>query len=149
MTTIAYRNGVMAADSGAWLGDMAYNGVRKMAKGKSGWLYGCAGNASEIRDFLVWVDKGEAGDMPKPEAVDRVEAESAFIVLAAKRGKPLRLYSAFGYEEMEMPYMSIGSGKEVAMGALYAGATAHQAIEAAIVHGSGALPPVVTISWDE
>ncbi|WIY54148.1 hypothetical protein O9Z70_06400 [Devosia sp. YIM 151766] len=145
MTTIAYRDGVMAADSGSWMGDARHGWAEKLAKGPDGTLYGVAGGAPEALGFLDWVNAGANPEtMPHAEALP--DGGNSFIVLAVSPGGPVRIICAKGVETYDAPYFSIGGGSATAFGALYAGATAAQSIEAAKEHGSSAFGRVQTIS---
>lgn len=147
MTTVAYRDGVMAADSGAWIGDASHGWAVKLAKGKDGALHGVAGNAAECGTYLDWVNAGYEGDEPRAEALP--DNASSFIVLIVPPSGPLRLRTAKGVEVYDAPYFAIGAGSPTAYGALFAGATAEQAIEAAKEHASGAFGQVRTIRHEE
>lgn len=140
MTTIAYRDGVMAADTGVWTGDACHFVARKLARGTDGTLYGCAGNAAEANAFLKWVDGGCVGEMPSPRP-DKDDGNS-FIVLKVASGGPIVIITAHGEEEYEAEYYAIGGGNATAFGALYAGAPAKIAIEATIMHGQAAMGEV-------
>ncbi len=143
MTTIAYRDGVMAADSGAWLGGAATPWAYKLAIGPDGTLYGIAGNAAEGERFLQWVRDGCQGDQPKAEPLP--EQFSSFIVLAAPVTGPLRVITARGDEVYHAPYFAIGAGAVAALGAMFAGGDAEVAVLAAICHANGANGSVRTI----
>lgn len=147
MTTIAYRNGIMAADSGNWYGSAVHPWTRKVARGPDGTLYGASGNAAECASFMAWVDGGCLGDRPKAKEVGADdEARSSFSVLVASPDGCLSLVTARGAELYPgAPYMAIGAGAETAFGALYMGATAEQAVEATIMHGNGAVGPVQSV----
>ncbi|MCP1550708.1 MULTISPECIES: hypothetical protein [Methylorubrum] len=144
MTVIAYRNGTMAADSGAWYGEASHGWARKLARGADGALYGCAGSAAESEAFLRWVDEGEQGDMPGPRS--KGDDDSSFIVLRVRPGGPVELVTAHGVESYDAPYFAIGAAAVTAFGALFMGATAAQAIQAALAHGPNAFGEVRTIS---
>ncbi|GAA2867421.1 ATP-dependent HslUV protease subunit HslV [Aminobacter niigataensis] len=143
MTTIAYRAGVMASDSGSWIGDASHGWAVKLAKGIDGALHGVAGNAAECCAYLGWVKGGYRGDEPRADA--EPDNRSSFIVLIVPPEGALRLRTAKGDEVYEAPYFSIGAGSATAYGAMFAGATAEQAIEAAKEHASGAFGPVQSI----
>lgn len=144
MTTIAYRNGVLAADSGVWIGEAALPFARKLAKGKSGTLYGVSGSAAEGAKFIAWVEAGEIGDCPRGEAIEG--DRSSFIAIAVAATGQVRLIVARGDEIYEAPYFAIGAGNVGALCALYAGADAIGAVEAAIAHAPGAMAPIQSIS---
>lgn len=143
MTTIAYRAGVMAADTGVWTGEACHTVARKLARGPDGTLYGCCGNGAEVNAFLKWVDGGCQGDAPKPRE-EKDGTSSSFLVMKVPRGGPIQIVGAHGEEEYEADYYSIGGGNATAFGALYVGASAEQAIRATIVHGSSAIGDVKT-----
>jgi ATP-dependent HslUV protease subunit HslV len=146
MTTIAYRDGVMAADSGVWLGDAVVPWARKLIRGPDGALFGFSGNAGHATTFFEWVDGGYKGDRPKPEP--EPDGRSSLLVLHVPKDGPVRLISAYGTEVYDAPYFSIGAGNVGALCAMHAGAGAEAAIEAAIVHAPGAQAPVRSIRHD-
>jgi ATP-dependent HslUV protease subunit HslV len=144
MTTIAYRNGIMAADSAAWIGDACVSPVRKLAKGKSGTLYGVCGCAAEAENFLRWVEDGESGEWPR--GVPETECRSSMIVLVAPTSGAIMLYTARGIETYDMPYFALGSGNVGALCAMHAGASAESALRACIAHANGASGDVQVIT---
>lgn len=133
----------MAADSGAWIGDSCIPWARKLVRGSDGTLYGCAGDAGEIGRFIEWVDSGCTGERPAPRSCG--ESQSSFIVLEVGPSDDLRVVTATGFEPYRAPYFSIGAGSPTAFGALWVGASAEQAIEAACWHGNGCQWPVQSI----
>ncbi len=142
MTTIAYRNGIMAADTGCWLGASVHRWVNKLAPGPDGALHGVAGNGGECTAYLNWVLGGYQGDPPKPR---RVDDQPSFVVLVAPVAGPLRMITDTGEEVYDAPYMAIGGGADTALGALFVGASARQAVQAAIEHSRYAHGAVATI----
>jgi hypothetical protein len=147
MTTIAYINGVMAADSGVWTGEASTSWADKLARGWDGSLHGCAGNAAESESYLQWVRDGMTGESPKPRSVpDGKDDRSSFIVLIAKEGELISLLTADGFERYDAPYFSIGAGSVAALAAMFCGAGARKAIKAAKAHASGAFGKVKSIS---
>ncbi|WP_426314533.1 hypothetical protein ACN9MF_28345 [Methylobacterium fujisawaense] len=145
MTTIAYRDGVMAADSGSWMGDACHRWARKLARGPDGTLYGTAGHAAECEAFLAWVRAGCAGSAPRAREEDDGRG-SSFVVLVAPPEGGVRIRTARGDEVYpEAAYFAVGAGKEVCFGALFMGATAEQALHAAMEHGCSAIGSVCTI----
>ena len=149
MTTIAYRDGIMASDSGSWAGEARHGWARKLARGPDGTLYGCAGNAAQADGFLKWVDAGCQGDHPKADREGQDGRESSFIVLAVTPGGPIRLITARGEEcYTDAPYYAIGAASATAFGALFMGATAEQALKAASEHGSGAFGKIKTVNFE-
>lgn len=138
MTTIAYRDGVMAADSGARNSGACIPWAQKLARGHDGTLYGVSGSAAESTMFLEWVRDGVHTGKEQPKPRPTGECQSSFIVLVAPVIGPLRLITAYGDESYYAPYFAIGAGAATALGALYAGASAEGAIYAALCHADGA-----------
>ena len=62
MTTIAYRNGVIAADTGLSTGPLLDSHIEKIAKHRDGSVAGASGEAWWITAFLQWFKNG--GEMP-------------------------------------------------------------------------------------
>lgn len=143
MTTIAYRNGVMAADSGVWIGDATMPWARKTVRGADGTLYGIAGDAGQAQAFIEWVEAGCSGERPTAER--EAEGASSYCVIAVSPGGPVRLLTARGVEVYHAPYFALGAGNVGALCAMHAGATAEGAIRAAIDHAPGANGPVQAI----
>lgn len=145
MTTIAYRDGIMASDSGSWNGDACHGWARKLARGADGVLHGVLGNAAMCCAYLAWVDAGCQGE-PPPNRSEEDGKASAYAVVCALPNGDIRYLTADGPELIVgAPYYAEGAGAEVALGALFAGATAEQAIEAAKEHGPGAFGRVQLI----
>lgn len=108
MTVIAYRDGVMAADALASDSVLKVAGLRKIARGPDGTLYGCGGRASICCEILR-------------QPCGRVS-----------------IWTWAGAEDYPADcYLSIGSGSAVAMGAMFMGASAEEAVRAGIEHGIG------------
>ena len=150
MTTIAYRDGLMAADSGNWLSNVTYRSALKIARGPDGSLHGVAGNAGEGCEYLRWVEAGMEGDPPKPEVTNREDGSGAFIALVVPpEGDVVRLWTAFGFEDHhDVPFIAIGAGSELAIGAMAAGASAEQAVEIVAQHSGYAALPVRVVRKD-
>lgn len=148
MTTIAYRAGIMAADSGAWLSNVAYRTANKLAVGPDGSLHGVTGGQGECETYLQWVRGGMAGEAPKPEpAGDAGDNRSSFLALVISPAGDLSVWTAHGHELHGRPeFFALGAGSEMAIGALAAGATAEEAVAIVAEHSEYARTPVRTIS---
>lgn len=137
----------MAADSGSWQSNVAYRSAIKLAKGPDGSLHGVTGCAADAEEYLRWVRAGMTGDPTKPEPTNREEGRSAFLALVVPPEGPIRLFSAFGWEDFHgIPFIAIGAGAEMAIGAMAAGATAETSVRIVAEHSSFALLPVRTIT---
>lgn len=119
MTTVAYRDGTMAADS-------QVTGSHKSTCRKlhriNGMVVGFAGSLTEGQAFVNWL----GGQSSKPEFKDD---EFEALVLTSKG---LFYWDSFLCPvKVEDKFTAIGSGAELAMGAMEMGADAETAIKVA------------------
>jgi ATP-dependent HslUV protease subunit HslV len=146
MTTLAYRDQILAADSGAWVGNVMHRTSAKLAKDSLGRLHGVVGNAGEATTYLNWVRSGMEGPPPMPKEIDPKDSTSSFIALIIELDGTIYMHTAGGQEEhIDAPYFALGSGSEFAMGAMYAGGSAETAVHAAAAHSNYAATPIVTM----
>jgi 20S proteasome alpha/beta subunit len=135
VTTIVYRDGVMAADSLICDGGIRVGTVRKITRSADGGLVSACGNLNEMVRFQDWAARGFPADA-RPE----MRAEDFEAVVAHPDGRIFWYDKDLLGMEMKQPYYAIGSGFELAMGALWMGASAEQAIRCATeldVHSGG------------
>lgn len=140
MTTIVYRDGILAADSRATYtseeGGARAWGCDKLFR-KAGAIIGTAG---ETGPGLVFVDWWGSGKPPPPQFIEG-DADFACLVLTKK--------GLFEYdkwcrgEKITHQFYAIGSGAKAAMGALYMGASAREAVAVACKIDPYTAPPVV------
>ena len=141
MTTIVYRDGILAADSAINSGEKAVGTISKIVPVGDGHfiaLAGCIGpNFMEVADWLSgWPEIGEI-----PECVKKGEVCCLF---ALKSGLMLQIDGGRPYE-MKAPFFAEGSGKFIALGALAHGATAEQAVDIAIRYDNCSGGPTQTV----
>lgn len=126
MTTIAFKDGILAADSRAIIGDIFVDNDKKIHESK-GKYYAGSGASGEIKAFIEWKEVGvDEDDRPC------VDSLSGLLVLN-KNTFSCDMYDCTGekvIEDIQGP-MAIGSGMAAAMGAMYAGASAVEAVEIA------------------
>jgi hypothetical protein len=130
MTTIAYRNGVLAADTALSYGCML-GGATKIVRCAEGVLAGAAGTGGYNTAFLQW-----AAHTPRdtePPKAKRLEDIMDRGVLFFPDGL-VQIFEEDGLYECRPPYYAFGSGKAEALGAMFAGADAETAVRAAIEH---------------
>lgn len=132
MTTIAFRDGVMAGDSRG--GDENVGIVtipkvfRKKIKGKD-YLFGVAGYWEAAMMFLEWFRTREAA---LHERLMKLHDTSEFDVLVWD-GKKLLCADQFMYPiEVTEPYYALGSGAHHAITAMDCGRSARQAVQMAM-----------------
>jgi hypothetical protein len=136
MTVLVFRYGVLASDSGSFVGGIVTPWLRKIIRAADGVLYGGAGSVAGVSEFFGWVERGREGEKPLPM---REGGESSFLILTWRPDWGLSLLTSEGEEDLRgCEYYAIGAGAEVAYGALYMGASAPDAVRAAIAHSTGA-----------
>lgn len=139
MTTIAYRDGIMAAEGKMTLGDM----VIKLDTEKVFWvnnhLVGVCGRARAINTFVSWLQKqtdyhivnSEVGDLVDliPPVLEDDEGYTALVVTPSRQ---VLMYEGNTPIDMgvDVP-MSVGSGSCFALAAMKAGNSAEEAVKVA------------------
>ena len=128
MTIIAYRDGVLASDSLIVECDTAWAHTKKIIKTSEGYLAGACGDLSFLREFLDWVQLEDRYQYKAPKFSD---ANQALIVQSKQI---VHFYCGKNPTLLSVKYIAIGNGCDIALGAFWKGANAHQAVEAAIAH---------------
>lgn len=129
MTAIAYRDGIMAADTMSVVDEhVKLLDEQKIGKHKSH-LFAISGeNCPTLKDFKTWFFPDLGQPRRKPYGGNfKFEA-----MVVTPEGEIQQWDQRGTYEVMKLPFYAIGSGKEVCLGALELGATARQAVAAAI-----------------
>lgn len=127
MTTIAYRDGFLAADSQVTENDRICGHVQKIRRIK-GVLWGVCGCVIHMVAFNDWIMGGMEGEPPSMKTPEG--AASAAIVIVGNR---LITFDEHGTDHMPLPpFHAVGTGAPIALGAMQFGASAKQAVEAAI-----------------
>jgi ATP-dependent protease HslVU (ClpYQ) peptidase subunit len=142
VTTIAYKDGVLAADRQSNWGGGKAGFVRKIGRNKAGDLIGLTGDCASCATFLTWFEAGEQGEAPPM----KVEDDDSFAMIA-RAGGALMLRSNRGVVELDAPYFAMGSGREYALGAMAHGAGAAAAVDIAcrLDNSSGGGVDVLTL----
>lgn len=139
MTTIAYRDGILAADSQGTVGNLIVpGGTKKLFRLEDGSVAAFCGIASAGRNFVNWLDQGAPGERPSLE-------HSTVIHLTADGCVE---YDEFGTNPVE-EFQAWGSGAEIATGALYAGCSAEAAVQIACIADTGSSEPVFTAGYEK
>lgn len=142
MTTIAYRDGVLAGDTLVTSPrDIKFGERIKVFKSPSGWLGGVAGPIGGISVLEQWMRQDDI-DPDKPPVTDnRVEG-----LVISPKGE-IYFWCGKNLSWMSAKFTAVGSGDEVAMGAMAMGATAVEAVEVGIRldAGSGGFPVSVKL----
>lgn len=130
MTTVAYRNGKIAADTGVTFGGSRTTGVRKIAQNDQGDLCGVGGTAGFGEAFLRWFGGGEDGQHPVPQEKSDGGHDKAIVIRAADPNT-IEVYEPAGNFPLRNTCFAFGSGAPEANGAMFMGADAVTAIAAA------------------
>lgn len=135
MTVVAYRDGVMAADRSTRSCGVEFHETRKIARRDDGALIGCAGMSTQARAMRAWFLAGEVGDRP---SLGDKEEDSTHALIVRPDGR-VEVHDMHGWTEAESEwgYYAIGSGFELALGAMAMGADAREAVGVALRHGVG------------
>lgn len=137
MTCIAIKGDTIAADSRLTF-ETTPATCEKIFRIR-GLLVGVAGEGKGLNDYLAYF----RGNCKSPESFDFEDAHA--LVLCPARG--ILLYSESAYPvALQEPYFAIGSGAGVALGALHAGKSVTEAIEAAIRWDTGCGGPVQSLT---
>lgn len=125
MTTIAWDGELLASDRRVTYGTISDAKLTKIGKTKKG-LCGAAGVTSTCAAFRRWFLEGEKGECPSMGRGD--DAATGFII----RPNGVRfMYDQFGWYEVDPGPFAMGSGYEVALGAMRQGSFADKAVQIA------------------
>lgn len=144
MTTIAFRAGMLAADSRAWSGDKTPIGskqkIRELADGS---LIGISTNIPGYAEALwKWVEAGRVfADAPKSNRETNFE-----ILLVDPEGQVFYANDEFHFTgPLTDEFFAIGSGGHYALGAMRHGASALEAVECGCALDVWSSHPVYTL----
>jgi hypothetical protein len=144
MTTIAYRDGVMACDS-CWSlnGSLVDTLSDKIYRLKSGALLGQCGS-NDARPMIKLLDNAKSEkQMPSYEEICAVKVSGMYLLVLPNRRMFKFQTTALAHEQwtddlldlgmwrIEQPFTAVGSGSEFAIGAMAAGKSAAEAIRIA------------------
>lgn len=144
MTTIVYKDGVIAADSQVTAGEARKFRCEKIYQVVVHGLpaiVGLAGGAFDGLAFLDWL----MGDKPEPPQ-RLIDGEADFTAIV------LNKHGLFEYDKWCRPdkvlerFYAVGSGASAALGAMHMGATARQAVEVACKIDPFSGGPIVEMS---
>ena len=142
MSTIAYRDGILASDSLVTDGDRREGFMRKLFRLADNRMVGFVGDAGYMEQFLAWVD----GRGPCPDHEDGRTMEALII---APSGAMTWVDNCGRRLAFDANYAALGSGAAYAYGALAFGASAEDAVRAAIVHDVHSGGTIVTMSLEQ
>lgn len=124
MTTVVYKDGILASDSRCTQSDTVVGNVTKIHKIDDNTLIGFCGRTAQAFKFIEWYKDGKK----KEDA--QSDDDSDFTALVIIKGVVYR-YDGYNPQIIKSKFHSIGSGFMVALGAMEAGASAIEAIKIA------------------
>lgn len=141
MTTVVYRDGVMAGDSRAYSGDKHPIGAKvKIRRLPDGTLLGASSTIPGAGEAVLdWYANGAKKDADLPEHFTLLVAKPNGDVFYNNGGK---IFSG----PLIGDFFSIGSGEQYAHGALLMGASAVEAVKAACLADAWTDFPIFAIS---
>lgn len=155
MTTIAYRDGILAADSRETSGDEDSGQLATQCQkmfGVGPHIVALQGETTPGMAWLHWfrvcMMSAEAWRNPlshtPADIIDRfLEHDADFTAVVLTPHDGLWIYDEWGVpQKITAPYYAVGSGAKAALGAMFAGATATQAVLAACEHDPYTSGPV-------
>lgn len=122
MTTIAYRDGMLAADTQTSFSGIRCADQRKIHR-EGRLLTGFSGTSTNYERFRSWVRDGMSGDFDSRGGNVFILPPSGPAVIWGDGDYPWREPSEF---------WALGSGEHLALGAMSAGATAEEAVRIAM-----------------
>lgn len=147
MTTIAYRDGILAADTGVTAGRSRLGNVAKIARREDGALAAVCGGAAFGFAFLTWFrDRSLSPAAPPPELKEDKDSMDAAAIFYPDGS--IELFEPQGRFPVEAPYFARGSGRPEALGAMHHGASAEEAIRAAMAHDDSTWGDVMLLTHE-
>lgn len=137
MTTIAYKDGVLAADSRATRGNTIVPGVTpKLHRMSDGSVATSCGTTANGRAFIRWLDAGKEGKAP--------DLDKGTVIHLQADGKVFEYWDEHPVQT-HGPFEAWGSGADFALAAMHLGFNAEDAVKAACKCDTGSAEPVFTM----
>lgn len=138
MTTICYRDGILAADSLVTLGNTKVHGSYQKIRRIGDYLIGTAGSVAACQAFVVWLKEGD-DTCPPPKG------EYGALIIGPQ-GKVREIENGSVLPSPRgAKFFALGSGGPFALAAMYAGATAAEAVKIAAKIDTNTGLPVKTL----
>lgn len=140
MSTIAFKDGILASDSACLQSGTSIGKMKKVYRvGKC--LIGLCGETAFFTEFVDWFRDGA-------DDADTFPWTGDWNALVVSPNNPITLYDNNSMTPLVFSkkdkYIAIGSGMDIALGCLYNGGSAKEAVQAAIKHNSSTKGPVRT-----
>ena len=138
MTVIAYRAGILAADTNVWdtSGKFITGSAKKIARLPDGSLVTCYGISSALETFKQWILDGRPGEKPKFQ-------EDCFGGLVIRSDGAVERYDSFlRLDECASEFYQLSCNPGFTLGCLYAGASAERAVRLTLGHTDAGGGPI-------
>lgn len=135
MTTIAYKDGILAADSAVTYSGTYQGSTRKIFASKQGGLVAACGDLTALAVVKRWVEEKHCkGDIP--------ETSAEYSALWVKPNGEVYVVEHREAVKIDAPFIANGSGADIATGAMAFGATADQAVHIAACFDTSSAAPI-------
>jgi hypothetical protein len=129
VTVIACRNGIVAADTASWVGNILHARATKIWRLPDGAIFAAAGWKPVIHRARDWIADGAPADR-RPKEADKDDLEG---IVLMPNGHIWTIIYTFDFYETDNHEMSVaGAHHEFLLGAMRAGAGAAEAVALAI-----------------
>lgn len=142
MTVIAYKDGILAADSAFIQCDQMWGTAEKIWRRDDGTLVGGHGSAGFCEAFRAWVMGGEEGEAPRAEKTEDGYSDG----LIVRPDGTIEVHTPDGVIPFAGPFYAMGSGEALALGAMAAGLSAPEAAAVACEFNIYCGGPVTVLS---
>jgi ATP-dependent HslUV protease subunit HslV len=134
MTIIAYKDGILAADTAVWCGDLCVGHIDKVKRWND-WTYAACGSNFDIHRWELWFKNG----MPEHDRPKELEKrDSAFGAIAVHKDGRIHMWMQsfmwYDISNIEPAIHVQGCNEEFIMSALLSGMSAPEAIAHGIRH---------------
>jgi 20S proteasome alpha/beta subunit len=132
MTTLAYKDGVVAADTMSVIDKMKWSmNCKKVFKLKNGNVVGFAGTVAYFKPAVDLLNRAIV-EAKNKQSVNLPDLPKGLYAMLASKNRLYIWYGKSGWGEDRLKAFAHGPGSEYAQGALDAGASAPEAIRSAI-----------------
>lgn len=142
MSTITYRDGIMSSDTRAYAGfNLPIGAKKKIRASEDGTLVGCTTHQPGLGEaFLAWICDG--ADEPESSEYQAIVVKPNGDVYYYRNGNQPS-------GPLEIDFIAVGSGAEAALGAMWMGATAEDAVGVAANIDVWTGLPVYSLALDD
>jgi ATP-dependent protease HslVU (ClpYQ) peptidase subunit len=146
VTSIVYRDGILASDSQMAAGNAIIpGGIKKIHKLPDGSLYAFSGPVELGHAMRLYLMDPEDQTLPDFTGANH----NAYSGLILSSDGQLLCYDTCCWYNLKLPYYAMGSGDAFAYGALAVGASAQQACKAAIGLDTNSGGRIRTVVWPQ